>query len=109
LGFIAFSVHFSLGDCPNKTYTPCCERTRSRQPPSDPQLLREMVLALSAQLEEHERRLQRVQHIMEQLLAWRFGARRERVVDERQLFLFAVEFEAQGGDIDRLTEELSPE
>ena len=80
-----------------------------RQLPSDPQVLREMVLALSAQLEEHERRLARVQHIMEQLLAWRFGSRRERVVDERQLFLFAVEFEAQGGDIDRLIKELIPE
>lgn len=68
-----------------------------------------MVVALSAQLEEHERRLQRVQHIMEQLLAWRFGSRRERVVDERQLFLFAVEFEAQGGDIDALIKELIPE
>lgn len=80
-----------------------------RQLPSDPQVLREMVLALSAQLEEHERRLARVQHIMEQLLAWRFGSRRERVVDERQLFLFAVEFEAQGGDIDALIKELIPE
>lgn len=42
-----------------------------RQLPSDPQVLPEMVVALSAQLEEHERRLARVQHIMEQLLAWR--------------------------------------
>jgi transposase len=67
-----------------------------------------MVLALSAQLEDHERRLARVQHIMEQLLAWRFGSRRERVVDERQLFLFAVEFEAQGGDISQLMKELVP-
>ena len=66
-------------------------------------------MALSAQLEEHERRLAQVQHIIEQLLAWRFGSRRERVVDEQQLVLFAVEFEAQGGDIDRLIEELIPE
>lgn len=80
-----------------------------RQLPSDPQVLREMVLALSAQVEEHERRLQRVQYIMEQLLAWKFGARRERVIDERQLFLFAVEFEARGGDVGALMEALIPE
>ncbi len=72
----------------------------------DPRVLCEMVHSLSTQLEDHERRLARVQHIMEQLLAWRFGARRERMDDDRQLFLFAVEFEEQGGDIDALIEEL---
>jgi hypothetical protein len=61
--------------------------------PDDPDLLRQMVIDLATQLDAHERRLQRVQNILEQLLKWRFGQKREKI-DERQLFLFAVQLEA---------------
>ena len=64
-----------------------------------------MVIDLATQLDAHERRLQRVQNILEQLLKWRFGQKREKI-DERQLFLFAVQLEATGGDVKELIAEL---
>lgn len=73
--------------------------------PDNPDLLRQMVIDLATQLEVHERRYQRVQHILEQLLVWRFGQKREKV-DERQLFLFALQLEATGGDVKELITEL---
>jgi transposase len=73
--------------------------------PDNPDLLRQMVIDLATQLEAHERRLQRVQNILEQLLKWRFGQKREKI-DERQLFLFAVQLEASGGDVKDLIAEL---
>ncbi|MBM3747751.1 MAG: IS66 family transposase [Acidobacteria bacterium] len=73
--------------------------------PDNPAVLRQMVIDLATQLEAHERRLQRVQHILEQLLKWRYGQKREKI-DERQLFLFAVQLEATGGDVEELIAEL---
>ena len=73
--------------------------------PDDPDLLREIVAGLASQLEEQERRLARVQHILEIMLAWRFGRKAEKI-DERQLFLFAVQYEASGGDAESLHTEL---
>lgn len=64
-----------------------------------------MVIDLATQLDEHERRLQRVQNILEQLLKWRFGQKREKI-DERQLFLFALQCEATGGDVQEIIAEL---
>ena len=49
--------------------------------------------------------MQRVQNILEQLLKWRFGQKREKI-DERQLFLFAVQMEATGEDVKELVSEL---
>lgn len=76
-----------------------------KQLPHDPDLLREIVLDLATQLDAHERRLQRVQHILELMLMWRFGRKSEKL-DDRQMFLFAVRYEAQGGDPDALQAEL---
>src|SRR5664279_3343475 len=64
-----------------------------------------MVIDLATQLDAHERRLQRVQNILEQLLKWRFGQKREKI-DERQLFLFAVQLEAEGHTPQQLAAEL---
>lgn len=66
--------------------------------PANPDLLRQMVIELATQLEANERRLQRIQHILEQLLRWRYGQKREKL-DENQLFLFAVNLEASGQDV----------
>lgn len=73
--------------------------------PNNPELLRQMVIELATQLEAHQRRLERVQHILEQLLRWRYGQKREKV-DENQLFLFAVNLEASGQDVQDFVTEL---
>ena len=57
--------------------------------PQDPQALQRMVIGLVAQLAEQQRELRQVQHLLEQLLRWRYGQKRERV-DENQLCLFAA-------------------
>jgi len=59
------------------------------QLPHDPAALRQMVLSLLEEVESKERRVQQLQHWVEQLLRARYGPRRERV-SENQLFLFAV-------------------
>ena len=56
-----------------------------------------MVVALLEELDAKERRLRRVQHLLEQLLRWRYGQKRERV-DENQLFLFAAALVSAGKD-----------
>jgi transposase len=65
--------------------------------PEDPAALQQMVIGLLQELEDKERRLKRVQHLLEQLLRWRYGPRRERV-DENQLFLFAAGLVHAGQD-----------
>jgi transposase len=65
--------------------------------PSDADALQQMVLGLLQELEAKERRLTRVQHLLEQLLRWRYGQKRERV-DENQLFLFAARLVSAGKD-----------
>jgi len=57
--------------------------------PEDVAALRQMVAALLEEVDSKERRLQQLQHLLEQLLRWRYGPKRERV-SENQLFLFAV-------------------
>ncbi len=57
--------------------------------PDDKGALQEMVRGLVEDLETSRRRLRQTQHLLEQLLRHRYGARRERV-DENQLFLFAA-------------------
>jgi len=57
--------------------------------PEDPKVLQQMVVGLLAERDSQEQRLRQVQHLLEQLLRARYGARRERV-SEHQLFLFAV-------------------
>ena len=76
-----------------------------RHLPDNPEVLRQMVLDLATQLEAHERRYQRVQNILEQLLRWRFGRKSEKL-DERQMFLFAVQWEAEGRTPQQLAAEL---
>jgi transposase len=73
--------------------------------PQNPDVLRQMVVDLATQLEAHERRYQRVQNILEQLLRWRFGRKSEKL-DERQMFLFAVQWEAEGRTPQQLAAEL---
>jgi transposase len=65
--------------------------------PSDATALQQMVLGLLQELDAKERRLTRVQHLLEQLLRWRYGQKRERV-DENQLFLFAARVVSAGQD-----------
>ncbi len=65
--------------------------------PEDPAALQQMVIGLLEELEAKERRLKRVQHLLEQLLRWRYGQKRERV-DENQLFLFAAGLVSAGQD-----------
>ena len=65
--------------------------------PDDPAALRQIVIGLLEELDTKERRLQQVQHMLEQLLRHRYGPKRERV-DENQLFLFAAEIVHAGKD-----------
>lgn len=58
--------------------------------PDDSAALRQIVIGLLEELDTSQRRLSRVQHLLEQLLRHRYGPKRERV-DENQLFLFAAE------------------
>jgi transposase len=57
--------------------------------PTDPEALKRMVVGLVEQLAEKQQELRQVQHLLEQLLRWRYGQKRERI-DENQLFLFAA-------------------
>jgi len=52
---------------------------------------------LLEELDTKERRLQQLQHMVEQLLRWRYGPKRERV-NENQLFLYAVGSSARAGN-----------
>ena len=63
--------------------------------PDDQAALRQIILGLVEDLETSRRRLRQAQHLLEQLLRRRYGARRERV-DENQLFLFAAEIVESG-------------
>ncbi len=65
--------------------------------PADPGALRAIILGLVEDLETSRRRLRQAQHLLEQLLRHRYGARRERV-DENQLFLFAAGIVESGKD-----------
>jgi len=66
-----------------------------RRLPEDSAALRQMVMSLLEELDAKERRLRQVRHMLEQLLRWRYGPKRERV-DENQLFLFAAELVNSG-------------
>src|SRR5438309_10430571 len=57
--------------------------------PEDTAALQQMVTSLLEELEVRERRLRQLQHLVEQLLRYRYGPKRERV-SENQLFLFAA-------------------
>jgi transposase len=65
--------------------------------PVDAAALRQMVMGLLQELDANRRQLIRVQHLLEQLLRWRYGQKRERV-DENQFFLFAVNLVNAGKD-----------
>ena len=66
--------------------------------PADRAVLQQMVRSLLEELNDKERRFQRVQHLLEQLLRWRYGQKRERV-DENQLFLFAAAIIGSGQQV----------
>ena len=72
--------------------------------PSDPGQLRQMVVGLLEEVDAKERKLWRLQHTLEKLLRWRYGARRERV-DPNQLFLFAAGLVETNQDIELPVEE----
>jgi len=57
--------------------------------PEDVAALRQMVAVLLEEVDTKERRPQQLRHLLERLLRWRYGPKRERV-NENQLFLFAV-------------------
>jgi hypothetical protein len=57
--------------------------------PTDPEALKRMVIGLVEQLAAQQQELRQAQHLLEQLLRWRYGQKRERI-DENQLFLFAA-------------------
>lgn len=76
--------------------------------PAEAGTLRQMVIELATQLEASQRRLARIQYILEQLLRWRYGQKREKV-DEHQLFLFAVGLEASGQDVQDFLTDLEHE
>jgi transposase len=67
--------------------------------PDDPVVLRRMVGELLDQLDTKERKLQRVQHRLTQLLRERYGPRSERSRDENQLFMFAAAAVEAGQDV----------
>ena len=58
--------------------------------PLDVEKCHALIAELVQELDLKDRRLRHVQHELEKLLRWRYGAKRERV-DEKQLFLFAAE------------------
>jgi transposase len=58
--------------------------------PVDVEQCRALILELVQELDLKDRRLRGMQHELEKLLRWRYGAKRERV-DEKQLFLFAAQ------------------
>jgi transposase len=58
-----------------------------------------IIAGLLDDLDAKERKLRRVQHFLEKLLRWRFGQKRERVVDPNQLFLFAFDQVERNQDI----------
>jgi len=65
--------------------------------PEDSAALRQIVLSLLQIVDDKQHELERVRHMLEQLLRWRYGQKRERV-DPNQLFLFAVELVNSGRD-----------
>jgi len=58
--------------------------------PADVEQCHALIAELVQTLDLKDRRLRQMQHELERLLRWRYGAKRERV-DENQLFLFAAE------------------
>ena len=58
--------------------------------PVDVEQCHALIAELVQTLDLKDRRLRQMQHELERLLRWRYGAKRERV-DENQLFLFAAE------------------
>jgi transposase len=65
--------------------------------PEDPAALRQIVLSLLQIVDDKQQELERVRHMLQQLLRWRYGQKRERV-DPNQLFLFAAEIVNSGRD-----------
>ena len=65
--------------------------------PDDAATLKRMVANLIEDRNANERRLRQLQHMLEQLLKYRYGPKRERI-NENQLFLFAAEIIKSGHD-----------
>ena len=66
--------------------------------PKDPDALQQIIVGLMDQLDAEKRRVARIQHLLEKLLRWRFGPKRERV-NENQMFLFAVSMVSADKDV----------
>lgn len=67
--------------------------------PRDPDTLQQMVVGLLKEADIRERYLRRVMNYLEKLLRWRYGPRREKVGDEKQLFLFSVAMVEKNRDV----------
>jgi transposase len=76
--------------------------------PADPAVLQRIVVGLLETLDAKERLLRQVQHLLERLLRWRYGPKRERV-DENQLFLLAAGLVHSGQDLAPAPEPPAPE
>jgi hypothetical protein len=68
----------------------------------------EMIGQLLTELDAKDRRAKQLQHLVEELLRWRYGPKRERV-DENQLVLFAAGILGTGRDIEDAPLEAPPE
>jgi len=67
-----------------------------------------MMAEMAKELDAKDRRVKQLQHLVEELLRWRYGPRRERV-DENQLVLFAAGILGAGRDIEDAPPEAPPE
>lgn len=76
--------------------------------PEDTATLQRLVVSLFEDRDHQERRIRRLQHMLEQLLRARYGPRRERV-NENQLFLFAAEILQAHQEVSVAKEEPPPE
>jgi transposase len=65
--------------------------------PKDIEQCHAMMAEMAKQLDAKDRRLRQLQHVVEELLRWRYGQRRERV-DENQMFMFAAGILGAGKD-----------
>jgi transposase len=72
--------------------------------PRDVDQCHAMMAEMATQLEAQGRRVKQLQHLVEELLRWRYGPKRERV-DENQLVLFAAGILGAGKD----TQDAPPE
>jgi transposase len=75
--------------------------------PEDIEQCHAVIAEMAVQMEAQNRKVQQLQHVVEQLLRSRYGPRRERV-DENQLVLFAAGILATGKGIQEAPPQTPP-